>query len=351
MIAWLPKQAGFCRQRGLRRQRFRQPRPRPVALLFAWPGVIIHWLPLANFLFKRIGRNSNSLSLLYRLDFAAGGFVPSNTDLTDSSTNLRRERVATAVVRFCWWVQAAAIVSTLVWISVDGQFAFTVHNTLRSFTGLLLSDGAYAPFVQPTTGTCLLGLLVVFTLASLAGIAIGLFRGSRTHRRLRSWFALTALIAAWLAVIVGWRDLGWLAQQQRLKFQLESFDKIASSLAVNWPRDDGQRNDLGTFMAYPIGQPTMLMVIAPTISENSPPVISVEKTSDGVIHFELGGSETGVWLEHHPANQQPHSFTGGLLINYRLVKSAPLTGGWFLCQYDATAAQPDHSPQMSQPRS
>lgn len=213
------------------------------------------------------------------------------------------------------------------------------------------SEGAYASFAQPTTGVWLLTLLVVVTLASLAGIVTGLFRGSRTHRTLRSWFALTALIAAWLSVIVGWRDLGWLAQQQRLKFQIHSFEKLSSSLAANWPQDDGQRSDLGTFMAYPIGQPTMLMVIAPTISENAPPIISVEKTSDGAMHFELGGNEMGAWLEYHPANQQPHSFTGGLLTDYRLLKSVPLTSGWFLCRYDAATAQPDRSPQMSKPRS
>lgn len=197
----------------------------------------------------------------------------------------------------------------------------------------------------------MLRTLIVCAVISLAGILIGLFRGARAHRTLRSWFALTAIIAAWLCIIVDWRDLGWFAQQQRLRFQVQSFNTIASSLAANWPQDDGHRSDLGAFMAYPIGQPTMLMVIAPTIGRNVTPIISVEKTNDGAMHFELGGNEAGVWLERHPGNQQPRSFTGGLQTDYRMTKSVPLTGGWFLCRYDAAAAQPDRSPQMLKPRS
>ena len=176
----------------------------------------------------------------------------------------------------------------------------------------------------------LLAGLTIAALATAAGIFIALFAGSHAHRRLRSWFAFTLLVAAWLAVVVGWRELAWQGQRLRLRMDLDTFDTLAHSLRQDWPQTDGERSGLGSFMAYPQGTPQMLLVLKP---QSDPPVSAVERADDGTLGFELRDDESGAWLEWHPKGSMPQTFVGGLEAEYDLGRAAPLGRGWYLVRY------------------
>jgi hypothetical protein len=156
-----------------------------------------------------------------------------------------------------------------------------------------------------------------------------LFAGAETHRRLRSWFAFTMLVAAWLTLLVGWRELAWQGQRMRLWSDLNEFKTIATKLQADWPAADGKQEGLGTFMAYPQGKPRMLMMLN---SDTSPSVSAVER-ADGALAFEFAGDSDGTWLEWHPPGSAPRNFTGGLEGEYDLRRVSPLGDGWYLVRY------------------
>lgn len=246
-----------------------------------------------------------------------------------------RAGVLGVVVRICWVVQVFLLMGILLWIVRDGMFASTVRDVAHNIEAHIPSDARYGMFVEWTSGMLTLCSMVSLGVLTGVGVAAGLWGGWPSQRSVRSWFAFTALIAAWLAVIVGWRDLAWFAQQQRLKLQLQPFAEVAASLDADWPKVDGEREGIGSFMVYPVSRPTMLMVIAQAPRETAPPILAIEKTDDGALLFALGGGETGVWLERRSNNTQPQDFVGGVSTTYHLVKTTPLGKGWYLSRYNA----------------
>ncbi len=87
-------------------------------------------------------------------------------------------------------------------------------------------------------------------------------------------------------------------------------------------------------MAYPVGHPSMLMLLTtPVVSQSGIAVAAVERSPDGGFCFQLTGTESGGWLEWHPPGGRPDSFVGGLVTTYNLRRSSSLGNGWFLVQY------------------
>src|SRR5262245_40857570 len=167
--------------------------------------------------------------------------------------------------------------------------------------------------------TWYVGRVLLLTIAGIAavvsaiGIFLGLFVGAHSHRRVRSWFAFTLLVAAWLTLLGSWRELAWHGQTFRMQHRLAAFETIAESLRSDWPTIDGERPHMGPFMAYPIGSPTMLMMLTkPDVLETKTSFASVEHDDDGTLRFELIGDEPDAWLEWHPPGSLPKSFVGGL---------------------------------------
>lgn len=120
----------------------------------------------------------------------------------------------------------------------------------------------------------------------------------------------------------------------RLWTQLDEYEPVAAELRGNWPIRDGELPNVGTFMAYPQGNPRMLMILVGQRSDAAiPPFSAVERDDDGSLKFELAGDETGSWLEWHPAGSTPDNFTGGLENTYTRGRSAPLGNGWYLVRY------------------
>ncbi len=166
--------------------------------------------------------------------------------------------------------------------------------------------------------------------STLLGIFTLLFAGLSSHRSLRSWFALTLLVAAWLSVCVAWPEVAWQGQRLQTWSRLGEFESLAASLRDDWPAEDGNRAGLGSFMAYPKGKPHTLMLLT---ADSTPPVSAVERTDDGALRFELRDAESGTWLEWQPTESVPHDFTGGLEQEYRVRRYSPLGRGWYLVRY------------------
>jgi hypothetical protein len=175
-----------------------------------------------------------------------------------------------------------------------------------------------------------LGLVLLGAVGSLLGSFLGLFLGADENRRVRSWLGFTALLALWLTLLVGWREIAWQGQRLRARMSLSELDAIAVALHEDWPTSDGGLHGLGSYMAYPQGAPRMLMILSP---ESIPPVSSVERSEDGALRFELRADPGDGWLEWHPDGSTPKGFVGGLDQQYGFDRSAPLGRGWYLVRY------------------
>jgi len=139
-----------------------------------------------------------------------------------------------------------------------------------------------------------------------------------------------------MTLLVGWREIAWLGQRIRLGSLVAQFDPIAESLREDWPTSDGERDDLGSFMAYPQGNPRMLMML---VSKTDPQISAIERADDGSLGFEIRGEQPGTWLEWHPAGSQPVAFVGGLEDDHNLRRISPLGDGWYQVRYGQFAKE------------
>jgi hypothetical protein len=239
--------------------------------------------------------------------------------------------------RVMWGANLLLLVGTFAWILWDPKFPLTARALVhkRAFLqGESLASFFYT--LSPDLGHRLSYLVDLMGVAvlTLVGIVVTLFTGSREHRRLRTWFAFTLLVAIWLTLTVTWPEMAWQGQRIRMWTQLEGFQQVAAALRENWPKADGELPEVGTFMAYPRGNPRTLMILsAPQPPTTGIQFSAVERSDGGALRFELTGYESNAWLEWHPQDSLPESFTGGLENTYSRTKSAPLGNGWYLVRY------------------
>jgi hypothetical protein len=192
-----------------------------------------------------------------------------------------------------------------------------------------------------------LWFVLVTGIASSAGILAGLAAGSSTHRR--SWLALMLLSAGWLTLFTTWPELSWRGQAWRLRGSVAEFESIHRELTTKWPKEDGQLDAIGPYMAYPIGNPRMLMLLkAPQVSATS--VSTIERGEKTDMHFQLAGNDEGAWLVFETDVHEPQPFFSGLDGEYIPVKYSLLLPDWFLVQYKFAPILPDATPEISQPR-
>ncbi|MEX2317961.1 MAG: hypothetical protein WD669_12460 [Pirellulales bacterium] len=244
--------------------------------------------------------------------------------------------LADRVLRAVWCLNIAALVGLCVWAYVDSRFGPAAYYLKADVDWLLGRRSGVAMgrsrFVEPRMH------VLWWTLASVgaSGLVLlgALFVGPRRHRRLWTWLAFTGLLAAWLAVFVTLPEIAWRGQQRRMRAELTGFEALAQSLREEWPRADGERPGLGPFMAYPVGKPSMIMLLTtPEVSPSGVSIAAVEHSPQGGLRFQLTGDERGTWLEWHPPGEKPGSFTGGLVDDHMLERIAALERGWFLVRY------------------
>lgn len=233
-------------------------------------------------------------------------------------------------------INVAALAALAAWILADADFGRTVHWLLVEL-GQRPGESA-PPLVRAWSryGASLLALETLLTIGLTSAIAafVLLFVGPARQRGLRSWLALLTVCCAWLALGVGWSDLAWWSKQRRVAARLPEFERAAELLSGRWPGQDGEVSGLGPFNAYPIGRPTMLLMLSEEGADAGARFSAVERVDDqGGLRFALAGKERGDWLEWHPAGRGPASFTGGLGDRHDLLRSAPLEKGWYLARY------------------
>jgi hypothetical protein len=229
-----------------------------------------------------------------------------------------------------------ALADIAAWAYHDAGFVHTA-SSLKTAIARFGKQGINYLFPPPNQGALGYGALVFLLLIgviSVITIAIALFIGPASHRRIRSWLGLMALIAGWLTLWTNWPEIAWLGQQRRLHAELAEFESIAFTHRSNWPTQDGEHPVLGPFMAYPVGRPTILLLLTPPESPRSGiKIAAIELHPNGGLCFQLAAAETGAWLEWHPPGKSPQSFTGGLLTEYRLERSTQIAPEWFLVRY------------------
>ena len=239
-----------------------------------------------------------------------------------------------------WLVNAIVLLMLAGWILWDARFTSTWDHL--EFQVGLLDDGSdldeFANSMAARWKIFALGIMVVVGAVSLAMLTVGMTMGARGHRTLASWMVVLSLGCGWLGLINGWDELVWAGKRMRIDSHVAAFQPIAHSLQADWPRNDGQHDNLGPYMAYPAGKPkTLILLTTPPMAESGPTFSSIERSSAGGIRFQLSGNERGVWLEWHPTGNQPESFVGGLLEPHHLSRSVALGDGWFLARYDQAA--------------
>lgn len=257
--------------------------------------------------------------------------------LTESNPH-RRDRLDW----FAWhpaWVWVAnllLLVGCAVWIVADARFDSAWQrwalDTGWSDDSSQLDEYVGRPELRTRLGG--LWLLAAGLIASMLVVWLGIFLGSRVHRSLLAWMVAMSLTAGWLALFTGIEDLRWLGHRLRLGSYVASYEPIAELLKQDWPRQDGEHQRLGPYMAYPAERPAMLLMLAPPEMPPTGTTISaVERSSAGGLRFQLSGPERGIWLEWHPESWRPESFVGGLQESRTLEGFVDIGGGWYLARY------------------
>ncbi|WP_428306800.1 hypothetical protein [Lacipirellula sp.] len=260
----------------------------------------------------------------------------------------RRRSLASVGFSLLWAVNVALFVGAVAWIAYDPVVARHLayeQDRLATTHSVVLHDLGHAsvpaePVATDSPHARALTIIVVLAAAGVVAVGLALLFGPQRHRRLRSWLAYTALVAAWLGLAVSWRDVAWTGQRYRLGREVAAIEPIAAALRERWPKADGHEiPGLGPYMAYPPAGPRMLMLLHQVRAAGASNSISaIERSDAGGLRFELADGDAGAWLEWHPAGEQPASFTGGLQGSYELVRSSNLGDGWFLARYRVPAA-------------
>jgi hypothetical protein len=245
-------------------------------------------------------------------------------------------RVAAWGCSFGWAANVLLLVVLCGWIVANPRVGPQMDHQWREFVPRWerahgRPPQAIAEANRRTTGLQAIRLGAVVTMAI---IVVGLFFGAPRHRRMRSWLALTALVAAWLTVFTSYPSLAWAGQRWRVSRQLDEFEAIAAPLRSAWPFEDSSTEALGPFNAYPIGQPQVLLLLTtPPAAPQELSFAAIERSPEGALRFDLVGSDGFAWLEWQPKDSQPASFVGGLGGAHTLIRATPLGRGWYLVAY------------------
>jgi hypothetical protein len=248
-------------------------------------------------------------------------------------------------VSFCWLVNVGLLVTLVVWIWNDRDFTDQKpRQRAYASTKTIGLAGQSPPQPQPHPGyfyppKVLFRRVAMRVLASLAAVSFlvitfGLFLGGPHHRRLRSWFAVVTLAAAWLAVSTSYGEIMWASQVWTISGRVDDYESYAAPLRREWPSQDGAMPEFGAFSAYPIGKPTTLSLLTTPrrFRERSWGFNEVHRASDGALRFHLQGDING-WLEWHPEGSKPESFEDGLNVEHQLVRTKKLGGNWHFSTY------------------
>ncbi len=220
-----------------------------------------------------------------------------------------------------------------VWIAIDPEMSGIKSDVRNSLNSSIVSFCEQVGGLDGVRLYAMFGLLGFATLSAGSWFAI-LVLGRMADRSIRSWMAMTGLIAMWLTCLGNWHEIGWLGKQRRAVRYVEIFEPVARALKLNWPSQGGVHAELGPFLAYPAGRPrSLLLMSCPTMSSGFPSFDGVELTTNDGVAFQMKGTDGGDWLEWHPSQSQPASYVTGLHQKLKLHRSVAMKDGWYLVRY------------------
>jgi hypothetical protein len=227
------------------------------------------------------------------------------------------------------------LVAAVAWIYFDGRSQVTV-DLLREQLGLQsprLETQTLTVHSRALAATTLVAVSVVAGM-TLLGMFLGLFIGQRRFRTLRTWLLFTFLVCGWLGFVMTGPDIHWYGQQRRMAAVLAPVESMAQRLNATWPNEDGDLPEIGPYLAYPKGAPTLVLPLQWIhFPDTNLRFSAIERTTSGVIRFELTGSEAGAWLEWRADDHAPGPFKSGLETHYNVGRHARLAPHWFLVRY------------------
>lgn len=240
-----------------------------------------------------------------------------------------------------WWlllclIQLSTLGGLLAWAYRDPAFSTLAEYQSKQW-GLI--GEIWTPFqtVAPEQlGLRKVALACLLLLPALAWLAMAwlVVCGAPRRRSIAHWLLMLTFAAAWMATASGWAKLSRLGKRHRVLASIHEFDRLAKELRVDWPKHDGETKSLGQFMAYPISNPSMLILLTlPELKTMDATISVVERGSDGQLRFQLAGVEQGDWIEWHPAGSKPASFVGGICDVFELSRSDELGHGWYMVKY------------------
>jgi hypothetical protein len=276
--------------------------------------------------------------------------VTTSSNKISAPPKLRRRSIQLAIT-LAWVVDVSLLAGAYSWIFFAGRSIHTIESFLfhlRYLRGRPRWIGIFPGQQNSYDDATLLRISMIIAAVTLLFMLFSLVVGRSRFRTLRMWLLFTAIVGAWLGLLVGWPEIYWLGQQRRVRPAVRFANEVVEELKHSWPTDDGTSPSIGQFHAYPIGNPRTLLLL----SQNEFPgtslrIASVERSLGGPIRFELGGDELGAWLEWRPDNRRPASFVSGLNTMFVLERSASLAPHWFLVRYKRSANLPPPAPADS----
>lgn len=234
-----------------------------------------------------------------------------------------------------WCAHLAALACMLGWALVDLRFESMVVALQTSTNAPTSAFQASVEHVGKVRPIVLLTLLFVAaaTLASLIGNQFRSSQGSQS-RSICSLLAIALIVAIWCSVAVNVSALAWQGNRIRVGLQLDQLEAITQPLRKNWPARDGDIPEVGPFMAYPFGRPTVLVLLtSPTFAGDRLSIAAIERSDLGAIKLQLNGTDHDDWAEWHPPGSFPATFIGGLSDQHELDSFSQLGSGWSLVRY------------------
>lgn len=248
-----------------------------------------------------------------------------------------RSRIWAFGFSVCWLSGFSTLVFMWFWVFLDSQFQQTLAWLLEDVSPKVYKG--YRPSIviaeaDVASRLTWMKAAIAASVIGSSGMLFGLLFGTRRFRSIAAWLGCILLVSGWVALFLSWQDVAWHGKRFRLSNDLATLEPIASQLREDWPLVDGTVPDIGYCSAYPYGEARVLLLLNPGQNEESKIVFqAVERSQQGGLRFQLVGLEHSDWLEWHPPGERPKSFQGGLEDEYTLMRTSPISNGWYLSRY------------------
>ena len=233
------------------------------------------------------------------------------------------------------WISLLLLAGMFFWLLVDAQadqVCFYVFQGIQTFRlGTALRSAVVTAGFARTVA--FIAVLVV-AIAAIGFECAEVWLKGAPKLSTRRLLYITTVVGCWCGLLVGHTRIAWQGKWLRSLERVDALEQLAGRLHRNWPSEDGSIEGLGPFVSYPFGKPTILLLLTPYPLQGSKTVVAaIERSNQGILRFQLGGSDGGDWLEWHAAGDVPQSFTGGLNEQRQLERYSQLRHGWFLSRY------------------